>query len=116
MGRGKKQSFNYIRERIWQKIQGWKEKLLSQVGRKVLIKSILQAMPTFTMNCFKLPKNLCKDIELPFANFGEAIEVIRVKSIGWLGINFAFLNVKVVWDSVRSKILTLHSLGSRYGG
>ena len=63
VGRGKKQSFSNIRERIWQKIQGWKEQLLSQAGREVLIKSILQAMPTYSMNCFKLPRSLCKDIE-----------------------------------------------------
>ena len=29
VGRGKKQSYSYICERIWQKIKGWKEKLLS---------------------------------------------------------------------------------------
>jgi len=53
----------YIRERIWHKLQGWKEKLLSQAGQEVLIKAVLQAMPTYTMRCFKLPKSLCKDIE-----------------------------------------------------
>ena len=54
VGKAKKQSFSYIRERIWHKMQGWKEKLLSQAGREVLIKAVVQAMPTFTMNCFKL--------------------------------------------------------------
>ena len=44
-------------------MQGWKECLLSQRGREVLIKVFLQAMPTYTMACFKLPKSLCKDIE-----------------------------------------------------
>lgn len=63
MGRGKRESFSYIRERVWHKIQGWKEKLLSQAGREILIKSIVQAMPSFTMGCFKLPKSLCKDME-----------------------------------------------------
>ena len=63
MGRAKKQSFNYIRERIWHKMQGWKECLLSQGRREVLIKAVLQAMPTYIMACFKLPKSLCKDIE-----------------------------------------------------
>lgn len=63
VGRAKKQSFSYIRERIWHKMQGWKEKILSQANREVLIKAVIQAMPTFTMNCFKLPRGLCKDIK-----------------------------------------------------
>ena len=63
VGRGKKQSFSYIREQIWHKMQGWKKRLLSQGGREVLIKVVLQAMPTYTMGCFKLPVSLCKDIE-----------------------------------------------------
>jgi len=63
VGRAKKQNFNYIWERIWHKMQGWKERLLSQDSREVLIKAVLQAMPTFTMGCFKIPKSLCKDIE-----------------------------------------------------
>ena len=63
VGRAKKQSFSYIRERIRHKIQGWKEPLLLQEGREVLIKVVLQSMPTFTMACFKLPKSLCKDIK-----------------------------------------------------
>lgn len=33
IGRAKKQSFSYIRERIWHKIEGWKEKLLSQADQ-----------------------------------------------------------------------------------
>ena len=45
VGRNKKASFNYIKERIWRKIQGWKEKLLSQVGRDILIKTVVQAIP-----------------------------------------------------------------------
>ena len=63
VGRAKKQSFSYIQERIWHKMQGWKERLLSQGGREVLVKAVLQAMLAFTMACFKLPKSLCKDIE-----------------------------------------------------
>ena len=29
VGKGKKESFNYIKERVWQKLQGWEGKLLS---------------------------------------------------------------------------------------
>ena len=64
VGRKKKKSFVYIKERIWGKLQGWKEKLLSQVGREVLLKAIVQAIPTFAMSCFQLPVNLCHEIEV----------------------------------------------------
>ena len=63
VGRNKKASFNYIKERVWRKIQGCKEKLLSQARREILIKSVVQAIPTYTMNCFKLPLGLCSEIE-----------------------------------------------------
>ncbi|KAL9661721.1 hypothetical protein QQ045_026549 [Rhodiola kirilowii] len=31
-------------------------------GKEILMKSILQAVPTFAMMCFKLPESLCKRI------------------------------------------------------
>ena len=50
VGRNKKASLNFIKERMWNKLQGWKEKLLSQVGREVLLKAVVQAIPTFAMS------------------------------------------------------------------
>jgi len=41
VGRAKKQNFIYLKERVWKKLQGWKEKFLSQVGREVLIKTVI---------------------------------------------------------------------------
>ena len=55
VGRGTKASFSYIKERVWRKLQGWEGKLLSQPGREVLIKTIVQAISTYAMGCFKLP-------------------------------------------------------------
>ena len=69
MGQAKKQSFIYLKERVWKKLQGWKEKLLSLAGREVLIKSVIQAIPTYTMSCFKLLKGLIKELEVLIRKF-----------------------------------------------
>jgi hypothetical protein len=41
MGRSKRHAFNDIKERIWKRLQGWKEKFLSQAGREILIKAVV---------------------------------------------------------------------------
>lgn len=69
MGRSKKVCFAHIKERVWQKFQGWKEKLLSQAGKEILIKVVVQAVPTNSMGCFKLPQSLCMDIEAMIQQF-----------------------------------------------
>ncbi|XP_057439477.1 uncharacterized protein LOC130731262 [Lotus japonicus] len=40
VGRSKTQVFNFVQERVWKKLKGWKEKSLSMEGREVLIKSV----------------------------------------------------------------------------
>ena len=69
LGKNRRASLNYIKDRVWGKLQGWKEKLLSQAGKKVLLKAVVQAIPTFAMGCFKLPIGLCRDIEMLIRKF-----------------------------------------------
>ena len=63
VGRIKKASFGKIQQRVWKRLQGWEGKLLSQVGREVLIKSVIQSIPTYAISCFKLSVTLCHEIE-----------------------------------------------------
>ena len=74
VGRAKKRSFIYLKERVWKKLQGWKEKLLSIAGREVLIKAVIQAIPTYTMSCFKLLKGLIKELEVLIRKFLVALQ------------------------------------------
>ena len=69
VGRRKNASLNYIKDRVWSKLQSWKEKLLSQTGKEVLLKAVVQAIPTFAMSCFRLPIGLCQDIEMLIQKF-----------------------------------------------
>ena len=49
LGRSKKRAFGEVKERIWRRLQGWKEKLLSQSGREIFIKAMIQAIPTVSL-------------------------------------------------------------------
>ena len=69
VGRNRRASLNYIKDRVWDKLQGWKEKLLSQAGNEVLLKAVVQAIPTFAMSCFRLLVGLCQDIEMLICKF-----------------------------------------------
>ena len=69
LGLSKKASPNYITEQVWSKLQGLKEKLLSQTVREIFLKAMVQAIPTFAMSCFKLPLGLCDKIEALIIKF-----------------------------------------------
>lgn len=50
--------FTFVKDRIWIKLQGWKEKIRSSSGKEILIKAVIQDIPTYVMQCFCLPKSL----------------------------------------------------------
>ncbi|MCH84971.1 RNA-directed DNA polymerase (Reverse transcriptase), partial [Trifolium medium] len=63
VGRSKKATFAYIKDRIWRKINYWRSRPLSKVGKEVMIKSVLQAIPTYVMSIYLLPDSLINEIE-----------------------------------------------------
>lgn len=69
VGLSKAGTFSYLKDRIWSKIQGWKEKMLSKARKEILIKAVAQAIPTFAMGCFDLTKGLCDKISSMIAKF-----------------------------------------------
>ncbi|GMI99219.1 hypothetical protein HRI_003591200 [Hibiscus trionum] len=83
VGRNRKKAFSVLKDKSFanpDKIQEvcnspplgisiWCTKFLSQGGKEVLIKAVLQAIPVYTMSCFLLPKSFCQELEQIFANF-----------------------------------------------
>ncbi|XP_015931910.1 uncharacterized protein LOC107458226 [Arachis duranensis] len=81
-GRSKNRALEWIKEKILDKMQGWKDKLLNQAGKEILIKAVIQAIPAFAMNVIKFPKSFCKGIEAAIARFWWANNG-KEKSIHW---------------------------------
>lgn len=85
IGRSKKLVFRGIMERILQKMKGWKEKSLSHAGREVLLKSVIQSIPSYAMNYFALLVTLCQEIEKTTTRFlwGSTVENRKSHWASW---------------------------------
>ncbi|XP_075655069.1 uncharacterized protein LOC142625268 [Castanea sativa] len=85
IGKGKRKAFNQIKDQVGRRIAGWKGKLLSNVGREILIKAVAQATPTYMMSCFKIPDSLCKELSSMMSNFwwGQKDKETKMSWISW---------------------------------
>lgn len=65
-------------------IFAWQHKPLSQMGRAIMIKSILLVLPTYIMSCYKVPKGICDKLQTLLAFFWK---------------NQVSVSTKATWDS-----------------
>ncbi|KAL5548888.1 hypothetical protein UlMin_004119 [Ulmus minor] len=68
-GKNKQGIFPSIKDRVWNKLSSWKSKLLFARGREILSKAVIQAIPAYTMNLFKIPFTLIKELHRLCAQF-----------------------------------------------
>jgi hypothetical protein len=84
-GRSKNQIFNFIIEKIWKKLKGWKERHLSFAGRSTLIKAVAQAIPTYIMSSILIPKGVCEEMEKMICKFwwGSTTDQRKIHWVNW---------------------------------
>jgi hypothetical protein len=97
IGRNKQATFSFIKDRVWQKINSWSIKCLSKAGREVMVKYVLQSIPSYVMSIFLLPSSLIDSIEKMLNVFWWGYGGNHARGIHWLS-----------WDK-----LTVHK---KYGG
>lgn len=74
-----------IKQRVWMKLQSWKEKFLSQGEKEVLIKAVTIAISTYIMSCFKLPRALYDELGKQMAHFlqEQQDEQTKIYWVSW---------------------------------
>jgi hypothetical protein len=85
VGKSRTKEFKGIIDRVWKRLQDWKFRLLSQAGREILLKAVIQAIPTYCMSVFMLPKTLCTKINLLMQQFwwgSSSIHWLRWSKLG----------------------------------
>ncbi|XP_058784642.1 uncharacterized protein LOC131659471 [Vicia villosa] len=69
IGRSKKETFSFIKDRIWKRVNSWRGRSLSKAGKETMIKSVLQAILTYIMSVFLLPDGVIDEIEKMINSF-----------------------------------------------
>jgi len=107
IGRYKK-TVSKVQDRVCN-LKGWKEKFLSNAGKGVLLKVVVQAIPTYAMQYFDSPLSMCNELEKRCHGFlWGAIQTRRVL-LGWDGISCARPNNGVASGLGDSRISTMPS-------
>jgi hypothetical protein len=69
VGKSRTATFRGTIDRVRKRLGDWKLKFLSQAGKEILIKAVIQAIPAYCMSLFLLPKVLCTEINSMIRKF-----------------------------------------------
>ena len=80
-----KGKFKPIKEKFRKRANDWAEKYMSAGAKEVLVKSVLQAIPTYAMGVFKFPVGLIEDLTKIIRDFwwGDEHDRRRMHWIAW---------------------------------
>jgi ribonuclease HI len=90
VGRSKKSIFSFVKDRIWKHINSWRGRALSKAGKEVMIKSVLQAIPSYVMSVYLIPETVIKEIERMLNSFwwGGGSNNGGIKWLAWNRMTF----------------------------
>ncbi|KAK2649951.1 hypothetical protein Ddye_017440 [Dipteronia dyeriana] len=69
VGKNRRKTFEEIKEKVWRRIKSWKGSLFSAGGKEILIKAVVQAVPTYLMSIFQLSQTLCQELNSMILQF-----------------------------------------------
>ena len=84
-GKSNVSTFKELQEMVTKRVMGWKKKHISKGGREVLIKTVAQAIPIYSMSLFRIPKTICDGINSVFSKYwwGKTRNEKKIFWINW---------------------------------
>ncbi|KAF5469368.1 hypothetical protein F2P56_013449 [Juglans regia] len=85
VGRAREKSFRSNLDKVRMRISNHRVETLSQDGKEIFIKAVVQALPTYTMSIFKMPNNLLRNINGVIQNFwwGQQEKEKKIHWVTW---------------------------------
>jgi len=108
IGRSKIETFKFVKDQIWNRINSWSSRCLSKAGREILIKSVLQSIPLYVMSVFLLLGTLINEIEKMLNAFWWVHNSTNSRGMHWL--SWERLSVPKVFRGMGFKSLKAFNL------
>ena len=61
--------FGFVKDRLHKQLSSWQSNLLSRAGKRILIKTIAQALPTYSMSVFLIPSSVLEELQKMLTSF-----------------------------------------------
>ncbi|KAL8131281.1 hypothetical protein AgCh_007272 [Apium graveolens] len=84
MKKSKVATLGFLKDKVKRRAQSWDGKLINQGGKEVLVKAVIQSLPTYAMSVFLLPLEITKDVERSISKFWWNTKKTASKSIHWM--------------------------------
>ena len=68
-----------MKDRVWSRLNNWNNKSLSHAGKEVLLKTVAQALPTYTMDVMLLPIGFVGILKKCSILFGGVAKLMKAK-------------------------------------
>ena len=75
--------FGFLKDRLRKRLSSWQSKLLSRVGKSILIKTVAQALPTYSMGVFLIPPLVLEELQKMLNSFWWGSRRERHRVIRW---------------------------------
>ncbi|KAM6542808.1 hypothetical protein CsatB_007255 [Cannabis sativa] len=84
IGRNKNAILGFLKNKVLNRINSWSGKLLSGAGKEILLKTVVQSLPTYAMSVFLIPLGTCDEIEKLMARFWWKTSSSKGNGIIWM--------------------------------
>ena len=81
IGMNKLKVLGFLKDRMNNKVQSWKESWISQAGKAILIKNVAQAVPNYAMSTFLLPLEITRDFERSLSKYWWELRIIQTMEL-----------------------------------
>lgn len=63
MGQSKSVTLGFLKEKVRKRVLNWDGRSITEAGKEVLVKLVVQTLPTYVMNVFLVPINIIKEFK-----------------------------------------------------